>query len=94
METPARPSCPTDEQLALLQHAVPGQAPADLAFHLAECEHCQQRALFGPGPRSTGKRRPLPEWPTPRRTLLYLAAALVALALLLYSLQRLAVVAR
>ena len=50
--------------------------------------------LFGPGPRPTGKRRPLPEWPSPRHTLLYLAAALVALALLLYSLQRLAVVAR
>ena len=94
MGTPARPSCPTDAQLAELQHAVPGQAPADLALHLAGCEHCQQRVLFGSGRRSTGKRRPPPEWPSPRRALLYLAAALFALALLLYSLQRLAVVAR
>jgi hypothetical protein len=81
-------------ELAQLRAAVPGQAPAGLARHLAACTRCQQRVLFGTTPRLAGRARPLPVWPTPRRTLLILLAVLVALAMLLYSLQRLSGVSR
>lgn len=39
--------CLTEAQLAELQAAEPGRAPEGLALHLASCERCQARALFG-----------------------------------------------
>ena len=90
----ARSACLTDEELALLQSAPPGRAPQALAHHLAGCDRCQQRALFGSEKRRPTKRRPPPEWPSRRRALLLLVAVLVTLAMLFYSLQRLAGPAR
>ncbi len=81
--------CLSDADLARLQSAPPGRAPEDLARHLAACEPCQQRALFGQQRRPPSSRRPPPEWPSPQRMVLLLAAVLIALAMLLYSLQRL-----
>lgn len=94
MSSALRTACPSDAELQQLQSAVPGQAPPALARHLAGCERCQQRVLFGSETRPAGKRRPLPEWPTPKRALVLLLAVLVALAMLLYSLQRLAALFR
>jgi len=92
MATAAGASCPSDAELVRLRDAVPGDAPPELARHLAECERCQQRVLFGAGPRPA--KRPMPEWPTPQRILLLALAVVVALAMLLVSLQRLAAVFR
>jgi hypothetical protein len=89
MESAARSGCPTALELSQLQSSVPGQAPEELARHVAACERCQQRVLFGDSARATGKRREPPEWPSPKRALLLLLAVLVAFAMLLYSLQRL-----
>ena len=40
--------CLSEDQIASLRDAAPGQAPPELAQHLAGCERCQSRALFGP----------------------------------------------
>ncbi len=85
----ARSACLTDADLARLQAAPPGRAPDELARHLAGCERCQQRVLFGSEKRLTAQRRRAPEWPSARRALVYLVGVLVALAMLFYSLQRL-----
>lgn len=94
MESAVRTACPSDAELSQLQAAVPGQAPPVLARHLAGCERCQQRVLFGSEARRAGKRRPPPEWPTPKRALVLLLAVLAALAMLLYSLRRVAALFR
>ncbi len=90
----ALPGCLSDADLARLQSAPPGRAPEELARHLATCERCQQRALFGPQKRASSSRRSQPAWPSPQRMLLLLAGVLIALAMLLYSLQRLTGVGR
>lgn len=86
----ARAGCLTEADLVRLKSAPPGRAPEHLARHLADCERCQQRALFGSQRPPPSGRRPAPEWPSPQRALLLLLAVLAALAALLYSLQRLA----
>jgi hypothetical protein len=86
--TPPR-GCPSDAELSALQAAEPGRAPEQLARHLAECTRCQQRALFGGEAPRRGARRAIPELPSPKRALVLLLAVLVALAMLLYSLQQL-----
>jgi hypothetical protein len=90
MSEPVLPpaGCLTDEQLAELRGAAPGQAPEALARHLATCERCQARALFGE--RATGKKRPMPEMPSLGRALLLAALLLVAMAAFFWSLSRLA----
>ncbi len=85
----ATTGCPSDAELSLLQAAEPGSAPAGLAHHLASCARCQERALFGSRPRRAPGRRGLPQLPTPKQALVLALAVLVALAMLLYSLQRL-----
>lgn len=84
--------CLTDVQLAELQRASPGEVPPEVARHLAGCGSCQQRALFGgAGPR--GPRKTV-AWPSPQRMLLLFAGVVIAVAMLLYSLQRLAATLR
>jgi hypothetical protein len=90
----AQSACLTDAELASLQSAPPGQAPQALALHLAGCERCQQRALFGSEKRPQTRRRRAPEWPSRRQALLLLVAVLATLAMLFYSLQRLSGLAR
>ena len=79
----------TDEQLAGLRDSAPGTAAPELAQHLASCESCQSRALFG-APRSPGTKREPPRLPSPGRALLLLALVALALAAFLWSLGRLA----
>jgi hypothetical protein len=80
--------CLTDAQLADLQGAAPGQAPEALARHLAACERCQARALFG-AERPPGKKRPMPEPPSLGRVLFLAALVLAAMAAFFWSLAKL-----
>jgi hypothetical protein len=80
--------CLTDAQLSDLRTAAPGQAPEALARHLAACERCQARALFG-AERPAGRKRPTPELPSVKRALLLGALVLVAMAFFFWSLAKL-----
>jgi hypothetical protein len=85
----ARGVCLTDTQLSELQRAAPGQAPEALARHLAGCERCQARALFG-AERPAWKRRPVPELPSLGRAIFLAALVLAAMAAFFWSLAQLA----
>jgi ferric-dicitrate binding protein FerR (iron transport regulator) len=88
-EAAATPSgCLTDAQLSEVRAAAPGQAPAALARHLAACERCQARALFG-GERAPGAKKPMPQPPSVRRAALYALLVLVAMAAFFWSLAKL-----
>jgi hypothetical protein len=78
----------TDAELAQLRDAAPGTAAAALAQHLASCERCQSRALFG-AERPTGAKREPPKLPSLKRSLLLLALVLLAMAAFFWSLGRL-----
>jgi len=80
--------CLTDAQLAELRAAAPGQAPQALARHLATCERCQARALFG-ADRPPGRTKPVPEFPSVRRAIFLGALVLVAMAAFFWSLAKL-----
>jgi hypothetical protein len=90
MSEPATPpgGCLTDAQLAELQAAAPGKAPEALARHLATCERCQARALFG-AERPAGTKKPVPQLPSLRRTLFLGALVLLAMAAFFWSLAKL-----
>jgi len=83
---PAR--CLTDEQLTEVGAAEPGKAPEALARHLATCERCQARALFG-AQRASAKRQPVPEFPSLRKAMWLGALVLVAMAFFFWSLAKL-----
>ena len=72
-----------------LQAAAPGQAPAELATHLAGCDACQQKLLVAsaPGPRRAPGRKPMPLAPSPGRTVLLLVLTVVFVMLALWSLR-------
>jgi len=81
--------CLTDAQLARLRDSAPGASPPELAQHLASCERCQARALFGAERASAARREP-PKMPSLRRTLLLLGLVILAIAVFFWSLARLA----
>ena len=87
--SPASHGCLSDAQILDVQEAPPGGVPEDLARHLAACESCQQRLLFGTAARPARHASRALEWPSPGRALLLALAVLVALALFLYSLLKL-----
>jgi hypothetical protein len=87
-ESAPPPGCLTHAQLAELQNAAPGQAPEALARHLATCERCQARALFG-AQRAAGKKKPVPEFPSVRRAVFLGALVLIAMAAFFWSLAKL-----
>jgi hypothetical protein len=87
--SPAAGECLTDGQIAELQAAVPGQVPEGLARHLASCERCQARALFG-AERRAGKKRTMPETPSLGRALFLAVLVLAAFLAFLWSLAKLA----
>jgi hypothetical protein len=93
MVEPAAPppaGCLTDAQIAQLQGAAPGRAPEALARHLASCERCQARALFGAERRRTAAKREPSPVPSIRRALLLTALILGALAAFAWTIQKLA----
>lgn len=77
--------------LHALQSAPPGQAPAEVARHLAACAQCQARLLeaSAPGPRPKQGRKPMGLAPSPGRTILLLVITLAFVAIALLSLRRL-----
>jgi hypothetical protein len=81
--------CLSEEQIASLRESAPGQAPAELARHLAGCERCQSRALFG-AVRKPGAKRDAPATPSLGRALLLLALVVLAMGAFLWTLSRLA----
>jgi len=87
--SPAAPGCLTDAQIAELHSVAPGRAPDALARHLASCERCQARALFG-AERRPGRTKDRPQPPTLRRALLLAALVLAAMAAFFWTLQKLA----
>ena len=80
--------CLTDAQLSELQAAAPGKAPEALARHLASCERCQARALFGAA-RPSGTKKPVPEFPSVRRAVFLAALVIFAMAAFVWSLAKL-----
>ena len=84
--TPA--GCLTDAQLAQLASAVPGRAPESLAGHLASCERCQARALFGVE-RIVGRPKTAREPPSLGRALLLAGVVLAAMGAFFWTLLKL-----
>lgn len=82
--------CLTDAQLAQLQAAAPGRAPEALAHHLASCDRCQARALFGAERVVGGPRKAPPQPPSVGRALLLAGVVLAAMGALFWTLLKLA----
>jgi len=84
------PGCLTDAQLTELQAAAPGRAPEALARHLASCDRCQARALFGAERVVGGPRKAPPEPPSVGRAVLLAGLVLAAMGAFLWTLLKLA----
>jgi hypothetical protein len=84
---PARTACLTEAEVAQVRASDPGEVPRELALHLARCDRCQERALFGPGRRQP--RREAPKLPSPGRTIFFLVLMLAAIVAFLYTLKAL-----
>jgi hypothetical protein len=82
--------CLTDARLAELQAAAPGRAPEALARHLASCDRCQARALFGAERGVGGPRKAPPEPPSVGRALLLAGLVLAAMGAFFWTLLKLA----
>jgi hypothetical protein len=83
-------ACLSDAQLAEVHAAEPGRAPEGLARHLASCERCQARALFGRERVASGPRKAPPEPMTMGRMLLLLGCVLAAMGAFFWTLLKLA----
>jgi hypothetical protein len=81
--------CLSEDQIAALSDLAPGQVPPALAQHLAGCERCQSRVLFG-AVRSPRVKREPPPLPSPSRALALLAIIVLAMAAFFWTLQQLA----
>jgi hypothetical protein len=77
--------CLTDAGLETLLRAPVGQAPPELAAHLASCIRCQERLLLRGAPRGPRKTPP-PPW----RVWVVVGAAILMLISVLVTLRRLA----
>lgn len=80
--------CLTDDEIASLRDVPPGEAPGPLAQHLAGCERCQSRALFG-AVRRPGIAREPPQLPSLGRALALLGLVVLAMAAFFWTLSRL-----
>jgi len=86
---PARSECLTEDEVVQVRAAAPGDVPDRLARHLAACVRCQERALFGPDPRSRRRGKGASFIPTPMRALVLLAIMIVVMAAFFYTLNEL-----
>jgi len=81
--------CLSDSQLAQLRAAAPGRAPEALAHHLASCDRCQARALFGAERVVGGPRKAPPQPPSVGRALLIAGVVLAAMGAFFWTLLKL-----
>jgi len=84
----SRSGCLTEAEVSRVRGAPSGQVPEDLAHHLAGCERCQERVLFGPV-RRTRRRREMPPMPTSTRALILVGVMAAAIVAVFITLQRL-----
>ena len=82
--------CLNDDQLAELEAAAPGRAPEELARHLASCDRCQARALFGREHAAGRPKKAMPEVPSLGRALLLAGFVLAAMGAFYWTLMQLA----
>ncbi|MCG6928416.1 MAG: hypothetical protein LJF30_24280 [Acidobacteria bacterium] len=74
--------------MSRLRAASPGDVPEDVAQHLATCERCQERVLFGPVRRQR-PRREMPPMPSSTRALVLLALMAAVIVVFFVTLQTL-----
>jgi hypothetical protein len=81
----------TPAGLAAIRDAPVGQAPPELAAHLAACAPCQDKLLVAgaPGPRPKPGRAPRALAPSPGRTAALIGLTLLFVLLALWSMRRL-----
>ena len=89
LSPPTRSGCLTNEEVARLQEGAPGDVPEEVARHLAACDSCQERALFGSGPRRRHRGGAGPEMPTPIRAFVLLGIMLLVILAFFITLGRL-----
>ena len=89
LNPPTRSGCLTNVEMTRLQQASPGKVPEELARHLAACQVCQERVLFGLEPRRRRRGPTGPEMPTPVRAFVLLAVMLVMIIAFFLTLARL-----
>jgi hypothetical protein len=80
----------TDSQIDEVRAAPPGRAPEALARHLASCELCQIRVLFGAERRTAKAAGYRPAVPSLGRALVLLGVVVLAMAAFFYTLMKLA----
>lgn len=71
-----------------MRGASAGSVPDGLAHHLAHCQRCQERALFGAHRRRRRSREGL-GMPTPTRALVLVGIMLAAMVAFFFTLHRL-----
>lgn len=81
--------CLSPAGIAAMAEFAPGQAPPELARHLATCARCQERMLLAGGTRRRG-RRPPALLPSLGRAVLLIVLLLAAIGVFLLTLRRLA----
>jgi hypothetical protein len=82
--------CLTEAGLEVLRSSAAGQAPAELAVHLAGCARCQERVLAVDAPNPRRRRRTArPEFPSLGRSLLLAALVVAAIVAALATLRQL-----
>jgi hypothetical protein len=85
---PVRTECLTEAEVSRVRGAAPGEVPENLAHHLAGCERCQERLLFG-ATRPRRKRRERLAMPTSGRAFLLLAVMVAVIVAFFITLQAL-----
>jgi hypothetical protein len=77
----------TEEQLARVRDEAAEAVPEDIARHLATCERCQERALFGAIRPARKHRQPSP-LPTPTRALILLGVMVAVMVAFFFTLRQ------
>ena len=84
----SRSKCLSEGEVSRLREASSGDVPEDLAHHLAACERCQERVLFGTGRRPRRRRESL-QMPSSTRALVLLAVMAAVIVAFFITLQAL-----
>ena len=85
---PVRSDCLTEDEVAQVRAAAPGEVPEQLARHLSACVRCQGRALFGSEPRRRRRGKDSSPMPTPMRAFILLAIMIAVMVVFFYTLNQ------